>query len=279
MAAQKTLKTENKASKRQAEKAMSLAECSGKAQVEAQAKKQQLRQKAEDIKNKESHASQSEGIPKDKDGKMSRNVNDYIQLIETVSRVEYSRLPNHLIDYSEIVNIAAIAVHVLLTSNPNKDYNVTYLSTAIKWAIRNELRYRYKWYSLRQVETVEETDEDSGDPEAKGKIKEAVYNTILSVDGLMEAENPYELKDDSYTPAEESELSEMSKIIKACIARLPDREREVVEARFFKNMKMREIGDMFGISPSRTSRIVQAALDKIKVDLQRRGFTPEHFYA
>src|SRR5215813_6615344 len=80
-----------------------------------------------------------------------KTVKDYVDLIETVSRVEYSRLPNHLIDFSEVVNIGAIAIHVLLTSNPDREFNVTYLSTAIKWAIRNELRYRYKWYSLKQV--------------------------------------------------------------------------------------------------------------------------------
>ena len=73
--------------------------------------------------------------------------------------MEYSRLPNHLIDYSELVNIGAISIHVMLTSNPDKDYNVTYLSTAIKWGIRNELRYRYKWYAFKTT-SKESDDED-----------------------------------------------------------------------------------------------------------------------
>ncbi|MGE0201299.1 MAG: sigma-70 family RNA polymerase sigma factor [Candidatus Melainabacteria bacterium] len=212
-----------------------------------------------------------------------RTVNDYVELIETVARVEYSRLPNHLIDFSEIVNIGAIAVHVLLTSNPDREFNVTYLSTAIKWAIRNELRYRYKWYSLKQTtevvadpETAQDMDGD-GIEANKGKVREAVYETILSVDGMMEAENPHELRDDSYTPEEDSELRELSKLIKECMTRLPERDREIIEARFFKNMKMREIGEKFNISPSRTSRVVQSALDKIKVELQRRGYSPKHF--
>ena len=94
----------------------------------------------------------------------------------------------------------------------------------------------------------------------------------------MESENPYEVKDGSYTPSEESELSEMAKIIKASLAKLPDRERQVVEARFFENMKMREIGEKLGISASRTSRIVQTALDKVKIDLERKGYVPEHIF-
>lgn len=213
-----------------------------------------------------------------------KTVNDYVDLIETVARVEYSRLPNHLIDFSEIVNIGAIAIHVLLTSNPDREFNVTYLSTAIKWAIRNELRYRYKWYSLKQVsmDSSQESSEDGEDGEVSGgfegektKAREAMYETILSVDSMMEAENPHEIKDNSYTPEENSELKEMAKVVREAIAKLPEREKQIIEARFFKGMKMREIGETFGISPSRTSRIVQSGLDKVKLELQRRGYNPD----
>lgn len=225
----------------------------------------------------------------DSQKKPQKTVNDYVDLIETVARVEYSRLPNHLIDFSEIVNIGAIAVHVLLTSNPTREFNVTYLSTAIKWAIRNELRYRYKWYSLKQVSMDPAQDESvgeaagGGDDEVgggfeveKGKVREAIYETILSVDGLLDAENPHEIRDTSYTPEERTELKEMAKVVRDAIAKLPEREKQIIEARFFKNMKMREIGETFGISPSRTSRVVQSGLDKIKLELQRRGYNP-HF--
>jgi RNA polymerase sigma factor (sigma-70 family) len=203
-----------------------------------------------------------------------RTIKDYIELIETVARVEYSRLPNHLIDQSELVNIGAIALHTLFASNPNKHYNVTYLSTAMKWAIRNELRYRYKWYALKTTKTDDdETALDEDGNAVRSQVRESVYEAVLSVDGMMDAENPHEIKDDSYTPEENSELRELGVIIRQCIERLPEREKQIIEARFFKNMKMREIGDQFSISPSRISRIVQAGLDKIKVDLTRRGYS------
>jgi len=224
-------------------------------------------------------AKQTNKIEKDivQKSSLGKTVNDYIDLIETVSRVEYSRLPNHLIDFSEVVNIGAIAIHVLLTSNPTRDYNVTYLSTAIKWAIRNELRNRYKWYSMRQT-SIEKDDEPAAEGDnfevEKSKAREAVYETILSVDSMLEAENPHEIKDDHYTPEENSELREMAKVVREAICKLPEREKQIIEARFFKNMKMREIGERFGISPSRTSRIVQSGLDKVKVELQRKGYNP-----
>lgn len=212
--------------------------------------------------------------PDAKAGK-KRGIHDYVDLIETVARVEYSRLPNHLIDYNELVNIGAIALHVLFTSNPDRDFNVTYLSTAIKWAVRNELRYRYKWYSLKQVETQEVDADGEGDGEGgvdRDSIRAVVYETIISMEALMEGENPYEVRDNATTPDQDSELTEMSRIVKEAITKLPERERQIVEARFFKNMKMREIGHVYGISPSRTSRIVQSGLDKVKAELQRRGY-------
>ncbi|WP_373533199.1 sigma-70 family RNA polymerase sigma factor [Vampirovibrio sp.] len=227
----------------------------------------------------------SKSSSSDSPQKPRKTVNDYVDLIETVARVEFSRLPNHLIDFSEVVNIGAIAIHVMLTSNPEREFNVTYLSTAIKWAIRNELRYRYKWYSLKHVSMESNQEASSGEAGAddevsagfeaeKGKAREAVYGAILSVDSMMESDNPHEIKDNAYTPEENSELKEMAKVVRDAISKLPEREKQIIEARFFKNMKMREIGETFNISPSRTSRIVQAGLDKIKLELQRRGYNP-----
>lgn len=206
---------------------------------------------------------------------LDRDIKDYMELVETVARVEYSRLPNHLIDYSEIVNIGALALHVMFTNNPTREYNITYMSTAIKWAVRNELRNRYKWYAQKTTEVVEDEEngfDDDLEP-TKSSVREAVYSTILSVDSMMEAENPHEIRDESATPDEESEVSETAKLVRACIAELPERDQQVLEARFFKHLRMREIGAQLGISPSRTSRVVQSAMDKLKVRLQRKGIT------
>jgi RNA polymerase sigma factor (sigma-70 family) len=221
---------------------------------------------------------QKKGLPKN-------HIENYKNLIETVARVEYSRLPNHLIDHGELVTIGSIALHVLFTNHPDRDFNVTYLSTAIKWAIRNELRYRYKWYSLRKDDEMSGDEDAGGGSDADlesgavdaGKIREAVYETILSVDSMMEAENPHEIRDEAYTPDERSELNEAGKLIRTAIAKLPEREKQIIEARFYKNMKMREIGETFNISPSRTSRVVQSALNKLKRELIKLGYNEQNY--
>jgi RNA polymerase sigma factor (sigma-70 family) len=221
----------------------------------------------------------------------SRNLRDYTDLLETVARVETSRLPAHLISHDEIVNIGALTIHLLFTKEPDKDYNVTYLSTAIKWAVRNELRYRYKWYSFKNTDvesdmhqqssgigTETAIDEENGGfddgfaPDA-GQLREAVYESVLSVDGMMESETPNEIRDGGLTPAEHTEQTEMGRLVRDCMTRLPERERQLLEARFFKHMRMREIGEEFSISPSRASRVVQSALTKIKLELQKKGVT------
>lgn len=199
-----------------------------------------------------------------------KTVNDYVDLIETVARVECNRLSSHMVDYNELVNIGALAVHMLLTSNPNTEYNISYLSTAIKWAIRNELRRRYKWYTLKQTKKDESESAEEGQAQ-QSKVREAIYETILSVDEMADAENPVEIKDGSSTPEENMELSELNKAIRKSIAKLPPREKLVLEMRFYKNKKMREIADELKISSSRVSRIVQTGLDRVKNDLNRQG--------
>lgn len=203
----------------------------------------------------------------------SRNIKDYMELVETVARVEHSRLPNHLMDVSEIVNIGALTIHLMFERNPDRDYNVTYLSTAMKWAVRNELRYRYKWYGFRNTEAETEDDayeahtDDDFAPE-RTHVRDAVYSSVLSVDGMMEADNPNELRDEGKTPEEESQSSELARLIRECMERLPERDRKLIEARYFRHQRMREIGEEFGISPSRASRVVQSALNRIKVEIE-----------
>ncbi|MFM7468446.1 MAG: sigma-70 family RNA polymerase sigma factor [Vampirovibrionales bacterium] len=243
---------------------------------------------------------QKQGIKRIADAKkaaaeLSKDIRDYWDLIETVARVEMSRLPHYLITHDEIIGIGALTLHMMFEKNPDREYNVTYLSTAIKWAVRNELRNRYKWYASKNMtdETEQDTDEETTEtsslsaeedtstsitPSPQG-LSQAMYGTVLSVDGMMDAENPFELRDGAQTPEEQTESSELGLIIKQAMTRLPERERQIIEARYFQNLKMREIGLLFNISPSRTSRIVQAALNRLKVELKRRTESIESYIA
>ncbi len=191
------------------------------------------------------------------------NLKAYKELIETIAKVEYQKLSaGHLIEYLELINIGTQTLYNLFKDNPPDKFNNSYLSTAIKWAIRNEVRRRYKWYSLRN------NTQTSGEHE---DLREAVYKTILSIDEMAESESHTQVRDAGKNPEESMEFVELRAEIVQAIKKLPQRERELIESKFFKDKKLREISLEFDISPSRISRIIQSGLNRIKRELSKQN--------
>ncbi len=200
----------------------------------------------------------------DQNLKQKVNLRDYKDLIETIAKVEYQKFSNsHLIEIPELINIGNHTLYLLFKNNEQQSFNNTYLSTAIKWAIRNEVRRRYKWYSLKNKKQQIEAEGEN--------LREEVYKTILSIDELQDAEVPTQIKAEDKTPEERIELSELKAEILESMKKLSQREKELIEQKFFKDKKLREIADEYNISQSRISRIIQSGLDKIKRDLKRQG--------
>ena len=194
------------------------------------------------------------------------NIKDYQELIDTLAKVEYKKLSSkHLIDFSELINIGTQVVHKLCANSEPDKYNKSYISTAIKWAIRNEVRRRYKWYVLKNQQEIFFNEEN------KETISEAVYKTILSVDEMAEGDNPTQIRDFKRNPEEKILFYELSESIKAAIKTLPPRERELIECKFFNDKKLREISEEFNLSPSRISRIIQSGLNKIRKELTKQN--------
>ena len=216
---------------------------------------------------------------------MQAKLKDYIDIIQKVARVEYKRIPSHMLDCEELVSIGIIALQALFknkTEEQLQNYNSSYIATAVRWAIRNELRNRYKWYTLKhKQEDGETTEEEYSDNQSTldvspQKVREAVYETILSIDSIMAAssdnDSPFDfIKDTSATPDEKAEISELSKLIKEAISKLPQKDRTIVEYRFYRNMQVKQIASMVGLSSSRITRIVQSSLNQVREYLQKRG--------
>lgn len=203
---------------------------------------------------------------------MQSQIKEYIEIIEKVARIEHKRIPSHMVDYEELVSIGIIAIQALVKNKSKEQldkYNKSYIGTAVRWAIRNELRNRYRWYSYKHAskEDGEETDSSEIDL-APEKIREGIYETILSIDSLAEAsdnDTPFDfIKDGSALPDERLELVELSKAIKKAIANLPPKERTIVEYRFYRNLQIKDIATQVGLSSSRVTRIVQGALNTIR---------------
>lgn len=199
---------------------------------------------------------------------------EYIDIVKKVAKVEQRRIPSHMVEYEELVSIGIIAVQVLIknkTEEQLEKYNSAYIATAVRWAIRNELRIRYKWYSLKH-KAEDEYDEDEaveGVDMQQAKVREAIYETILSIDGLAAAasdnDSPFDfVKDNHATPDESAEITEMGRMIREAISKLPAKERTVVEYRFYRNMQVKDIAKQIGLSSSRVTRIVQSSLNFVR---------------
>ncbi len=186
----------------------------------------------------------------------------YKELVETISKVEYKKFSNlGLIELSEVISLANYTVYYLINNSRNKDlYTTAYLTKAIKWAIRNEMRRRYKWYVMKNQETSLEHE----------KIKDAVYKTILSIEEMADAENPTLIKDNHRTPEEKAEIVELKNRICEVMKKLSQREQDLIEAKYFYDKKLKDISAEFNISQSRISRIIQNALDKVKKELLKQ---------
>jgi len=190
---------------------------------------------------------------------------EYVDLINKIAKVEFKAMNcQHVIEFPELVNIGIHTVNMLFEANPPETYNNSYITTAIKWAIRNELRRRYKWHSFKFANAMP-------DEEDKAQIREAVYKTILSTDEMMSSDAPIEVKDSRRTPEEVLEFSQMAEAIKEAMKKLPQRERDLIYNKFFSEKKLAQLSDEFNISPSRISRIIQSGLDKIKKELVKEG--------
>ena len=192
------------------------------------------------------------------------NLKEYKDIVEMIAKVEYQKFSDsHLIELPELINIGNHTLYILFKNHKPESFNNSYLSTAIKWAIRNEVRRRYKWYSLKNKK-MSETEFDN-------EIREEVYKTILSIDEMQDAEVPQQIKSEERNPEECIEFYELKNEILESMKKLSERERELIEYKFFKDKKLREMADEFNISQSRISRIIQSGLDKIKKDLARQG--------
>lgn len=156
---------------------------------------------------------------------------EYKELIEIIAKVEYQKFSNsHLIELPELINIGTHALYILFKNKEPEKYNNTYLSTAIKWAIRNEVRRRYKWYTLKNKQVSIDEDAETNDAEMRADV----YKNILSIDELQDAEIPTQIKSQDKTPEESIEFSELKDGILESMKKLPPRERELIEYKFFK---------------------------------------------
>ena len=201
-------------------------------------------------------------MPLSKDINLNLILSKHRHLIDTVAKTEFQRLGSTLVEYLELVNIGTQTIYNLYKAESTHTYNNTYLATAIRWAIRNEVRRRYKWYSCRNSSIQQD--------EFQEDLRASVYKTILSIDEMVDnTDNPRQIKDKSLLPDEVYEFTELKQKIQSCIKKLPPREKLFIEQKFYEDKKLKDMAEEHNLSMSRVSRIIQSGINKIKKELNK----------
>lgn len=118
--------------------------------------------------------------------KDSINFQSLLDLAQAVSKTQYEIITckKNAIkapDYEELLSIAILASDVLLKNRPLeklKKYSATYLTSAMTWAIRNELKIRYPVYKDWFLQLNDNLYEVSSEKEL---VKLSVIKTIYDI--------------------------------------------------------------------------------------------------
>lgn len=138
--------------------------------------------------------------------------------------------------------------------------------------VSRALQERY----LRTSATIEELTHELGRsptlPQVADRMKESVEAVIEAI-SVRDAQTPASLdvnpsNDEPHQePADPAiagdEIEERAEV-EGLMSRLPDRERDIVQLRFFRDLTQREIGEQLGLSQMHVSRLLARSLDRMR---------------
>ncbi|HYV39003.1 MAG TPA: sigma-70 family RNA polymerase sigma factor [Gemmataceae bacterium] len=92
----------------------------------------------------------------------------------------------------------------------------------------------------------------------------------VSLDKLGKVAN-HEPADDRDQPGRRAEQSELRQLLAQAIAGLPERTRMIVTLYYLENLRLKEIGELIGLSESRVSRLLDAGLFALGEQMRSKG--------
>jgi RNA polymerase sigma-70 factor (ECF subfamily) len=83
------------------------------------------------------------------------------------------------------------------------------------------------------------------------------------------------LEESGGTPDEIASESEVARLVRQCVADLPEKERNVLVLRHYHGMKFREIAGVTGLTTRTVQNCLKRAREKMARSLTRKGVEPE----
>lgn len=119
-------------------------------------------------------------------------------------------------------------------------------------------------------------DDETGS--APGSVDDEIRNVIKYVDSLipayllsLSAENAPDIADDREIPWTEIELQEMVGLVKEAVQGLPKKERDIIEALYFKHTSTTDLATQMGVNKSWVSRLHSKAILRVRQRLSMKG--------
>jgi RNA polymerase sigma factor for flagellar operon FliA len=82
--------------------------------------------------------------------------------------------------------------------------------------------------------------------------------------------NGFDIMDSDSTLAKQTDKSERLEVLTEALQALPEKERQIVVMYHLKDMRLREIADVVGLSQSRVSRIMDKAMFELREFIRSR---------
>ncbi len=203
-----------------------------------------------------------------------------VDIAQLVAKAEYLNMVKdsiYTLEYEELVSIGIIAAQVLIKNKKPEQlqkFSPTYIATAMRWAIRNELRIRYAWYAnkYKAIDAYSQDEVVAGIDIQQYQVRVNIYETVLSVDNLTTAnDNLFNFGKEEQKLPHNAELSKIGRLIRESISKLSGKERQIVEYRLYKNMEVKTIAEKTGVQPAEITGIINEALNKLKEYLNVHG--------
>jgi RNA polymerase sigma factor for flagellar operon FliA len=136
----------------------------------------------------------------------------------------------------------------------------------------NWVRREVALNDLVQTAIDDETDRVSGD------VDDEIRGVVKYVDALvpayllsLSAENAPDIADERATSGPEIEFREMVDLVKEAVQGLPEKERDILDALYFKHMTTTDLAAKMGVNKSWVSRLHSKAIQRVRQRLAMKG--------
>jgi len=207
-------------------------------------------------------------------------VERHLGLVEAIARKTHRSLPKfvELDDLIGFGNIGLVEASRRFDAARGVQFK-TFAYYRIRGAIFDGIR-RMSWFTENPThrvrfeaashEILEESAMSRRDSDVPVRFEESIDQQSEVIASIATAyllslntENPIDVVDATQDPHADAEVNQSADRVRALVARLPEKERQVVEGYYFESMTLEEVGARIGLSKSWVSRVHQSALARL----------------